>query len=824
MKKKLLLNALLLCSPLKGWAALSFDLSALESNGSELTEYTKQQLSQVDQQLPGTYPVDVILNGQKIGTEAIRFVKCDAELCPVVSAKMLTRWGISPAHFASDEVKDENTPLEMHFEHALSGASVKLSANATKLLLDIPQKYLLDDKENFLASVTEESLPALFLSYYYNGQRNVSPDADDDDQHFATLNNGINLGPWRVRQSANVVKSSGQDVRWQPTQTFVGRDILSLMSRLIMGQTTTAGRVFDSFGFKGVSLSSIDEMLPDSQRNYAPIIRGIALSQATVEIRQEGNLIYQKSIPAGSFELNDVVPNNSSGDLEVTVRESTGEVRKFIQPYAQTPKMVRKGQLRYELSSGSYDNGNSGGDSDIFVQAEGLYGVGNTVTVFSGAMASDSYQSGVAGLGLSLGDFGGISLEMDTSRNKKAKRIDAGSGYATRINYSKYFATTATTLQASYQQSIDRGYLNYADYQARFDVTRDTDNLPGDTRRQWQVSLNQDLANFGSFSFNYYAQQSWDNVYQSKTLNASYNVNWRGVSAGVSYSTSDITSSTRYKDNVLALNVVLPFSTLWGQPSQARINHSYITSRSGLSQNQTTVSGSLLRDNNLNYSLSQTWAQDQTGQAARVQYDGGSGSVNAAYSRNNNGFSQYSLGSSGAVVFHPGGVTLGQSISPKEPFAIISAPGASNVSVTTKSGVKTDSRGYAIVPALTAYRQNSIGIDSTTADDFTTLTSTQTQATPGFGTAIAANFGTNIGRKAWLQVLYRHKPLSLGTELQGSNGATGIVDDKGYAWITGLSDDEVLSADAGGTQCRVHIHYERLVLTKDIYTGAVECE
>jgi Fimbrial Usher protein. len=73
-------------------------------------------------------------------------------------------------------------------------------------------------------------------------------------------------------------------------------------------------------------------------------------------------------------------------------------------------------------------------------------------------------------------------------------------------------------------------------------------------------------------------------------------------------------------------------------------------------------------------------------------------------------------------------------------------------------------------------------------------------------------------------VLYRHKPLSLGTELQGSNGATGIVDDKGYAWITGLSDDEVLSADAGGTQCRVHIHYERLVLTKDIYTGAVECE
>ncbi|WP_326469292.1 fimbria/pilus outer membrane usher protein [Enterobacter wuhouensis] len=823
MKTKLLLNVLLLISPLKGWAALSFDLSALESNGSELSEYTKQQLAQVGQQLPGTYPVEVVLNGRKISTEVIRFVKCEAELCPQMTLGTLQKWGIAPGPFVSKDSGDDDAVLPLHFEQAIPGTTVKLSANASKLILNVPQKYLLDDDANFLASVTEESIPTLFLSYYYSGQRNESA-GDSDDQHFVSLNNGINLGAWRLRQSANLVKSSQSEMNWQPTQTYIGRDILSLMSRLMMGQTTTSGRVFDSFNFKGLSLSSIDEMLPDSQRNYAPVIKGIALSQANIEIRQDGNLIYQKSIPAGSFELTDVVPNNSSGDLEVTIRESTGEVRKFIQPYATQPKMVRQGQLRYALSSGRYDNGNAAGDKEIFVQAEGLYGVGNTVSVFSGAMASSSYQSGIAGVGLNLGDFGGISLEIDTSRNKESEWLKSDSGYASKINYSKYFGLSGTSLQASYTQSHERGYFTYADYQARHETNHGSTNLPGNIKRQWQAGLSQELAQFGSLSLNYYSQQSWDDTYNSKTLNASYNTNWKGISAGISYSQSDITSTTRYKDNVLALNVVVPFSSLWGPSSQARINHSYITSRSGLAQNQTTLSGSLLRDNNLNYSLSQTWAQDQTGQAGRIQYDGGSGSVNAAYSRNNNGSRQYSLGSSGSVVFHPGGVTLGQSITPKEPFAIVSAPGAGNVSVTTKSGVKTDSRGYAIVPALTAYRQNSIAIDPTTASDTTSLTSTQTQSTPGFGTAIAAKFGTHIGHKAWVHILYRNRPLSLGTELFGKNGASGIVDDKGYAWITGLTDGEQLNANVDGRQCRIHIHYNRLVLSREVYTGAVECQ
>ncbi len=39
---------------------------------------------------------------------------------------------------------------------------------------------------------------------------------------------------------------------------------------------------------------------------YAPQIRGYAKTNAKVEVRQQGNLIYQTTVTPGSFEINDL--------------------------------------------------------------------------------------------------------------------------------------------------------------------------------------------------------------------------------------------------------------------------------------------------------------------------------------------------------------------------------------------------------------------------------------------------------------------------------------------------------------------------------------
>lgn len=823
MKKKLLAQTLLLFVPVNAWGELSFDISALESTGNNISEFSKNQLSRLDEQLPGTYAVQIVLNGKTISNQQIRFVECEETLCPVITRLMAINLGLSLDRFEGLDKTDTLGPLTKPLQDYIPGSQIKLTRDLSKLTLDIPQKYLVSKNDLRLASVIQDGVPSLFSSYYYSGQQSRSATGIDSEQHFVRFNNGLNVGPWRIRQNAYLSQNAEAGMQWMPQQTYVGRDIISLMSRLTMGQVSTAGRVFDSFNIKGINLSSIDEMLPDSQQSYGPVIKGIALTQATVEVRQSGTLIYQQDVPAGAFEISDVVPGRTSGDLEVTIRESSGEVRTFIQPYATQPKMVREGQLRYSLNAGTYDATDST-DDNLFLLGEILYGVSNLSTIFGGVLVSNNYQSLASGIGLNMGRLGGISIELDLSKKRVAINNDNGAGYATKINYAKYLDVTGTSLNASLTESLDPKYASYTDYQTRNISDNELRSQPINIRRQWQLSANQSFGKFGSLSLNYYAQKSWDERYRSRTFNTSYSTSWAGVTTSLSLSQSDITNGLRYKDNVVAFNVTVPFSAMWGSPGQARINHSYIQSNGGPAQNQSSVSGTLLRDSNLNYSLSKNWTGEQTGQAARAQYNGGSGSLSAGVSDNSNGSRQVSFGASGSVVAHPGGITLGQSISNNDAFAIVSAPGAAGVSVSTKSGVKTDWRGYAIVPSLTAYRGNNIGLDSTTTDDDTTLNATQLRAVPGYGTAVNASFATSIGGKAWLKILHKNNGLPIGTELNGTNEAFGIVDEKGFAWLTGLTDGERLNAVVDGSHCSIKVRFNGLVLKKGVYTGIVNCD
>ncbi len=77
------------------------------------------------------------------------------------------------------------------------------------------------------------------------------------------------------------------------------RDVKSVKSLLRIGDTFTSGEVFDSVQFRGVQLMSDDEMLPDSQRGFAPVIRGMAHSNAKVTVSQHGYVIYETFVSPG---------------------------------------------------------------------------------------------------------------------------------------------------------------------------------------------------------------------------------------------------------------------------------------------------------------------------------------------------------------------------------------------------------------------------------------------------------------------------------------------------------------------------------------------
>ncbi|WP_157701858.1 fimbria/pilus outer membrane usher protein, partial [Salmonella enterica] len=179
----------------------------------------------------------------------------------------------------------------------------------------------------------------------------------NSDSYYLNLRSGMNLGAWRLRNYSTWTRNDGNNT-WDNIGTSLSRAIVPLKSQLTLGDTSTAGDIFDSVQMRGVQLTSDEEMLPDSQRGFAPVIRGIAKSNAEVTVEQNNYVIYRTFVQPGAFEINDLYPTSNSGDLTVTIKESDGSEQKFVQPFSSVALLQREGHLKYSLSAGEYRAGN----------------------------------------------------------------------------------------------------------------------------------------------------------------------------------------------------------------------------------------------------------------------------------------------------------------------------------------------------------------------------------------------------------------------------------------------------------------------------------
>lgn len=80
------------------------------------------------------------------------------------------------------------------------------------------------------------------------------------------------------------------------------RSIRSINSNLVMGESSSLNGIFDSVPFTGIQLATDTSMLPESMRGYAPIIRGIARTNARVIIKQNGYQVYQTYVAPGHLK------------------------------------------------------------------------------------------------------------------------------------------------------------------------------------------------------------------------------------------------------------------------------------------------------------------------------------------------------------------------------------------------------------------------------------------------------------------------------------------------------------------------------------------
>lgn len=407
-----------------------FDPSLLETNKSGLQTVDLSAFSQDSAQLPGEYIVDIYINNKKLTQRKIPFAAGDNhQLIPQFTVGQLRELG-----FKVDEIpalaKLDDAAKVTNLAQTVPNSSSELDLNHGKLNMSVPQIMLYRDARGYVdPSRWDNGIPVLFTNYNFTGSESRYDGGERSRRQYLNMQNGANLGPWRLRNYSTWTHNSDTS-QWDSINTWLQRDIKSLKSQLVMGESATDGSVFSSYQFTGARLYSDDSMLPNSQRGFAPTIRGIANSSAIVTVRQNGYTIYQSTVPAGAFEINDLYPSSFSGDLDVTIEEADGTTRHFVQPFSSLPMMQRPGHLKYSVTAGRFRAaGSEDSKEPEFIETTGIYGLSNTFTLYGGLTGSEDYQALTLGIGGTLGEFGALSMDIGRA-DTRFDNGDSDSGYS----------------------------------------------------------------------------------------------------------------------------------------------------------------------------------------------------------------------------------------------------------------------------------------------------------------------------------------------------------------------------------------------------------
>ncbi|MGO4703570.1 fimbria/pilus outer membrane usher protein [Dyella sp. 2RAB6] len=770
-------------APIEGARSVDFDPVFLPGGvgSADLARFSRGA-----QVAPGTYRVNIYVNDMPQGSDNVEFrvQSGKGRAVPCLTYDFMAR--------LVDKLPPEAaTQACLDLAALVPSATVRFDVGEQRLDIGIPQAAMRRSVRGYVdPSRWDNGITAGMLNYQYNWFQRQGG-GHEDGQAYLGLTGGFNAGAWHFRHQSSFQWSKADGLQWQNLRNYVQRDVTALKSQLVMGDFSTSGDLFDTAALRGFQLSSDERMLPDSQQGYAPVVRGIAASNAKVSVRQNGYVIYETTVAAGPFRIDDLYPTGYGGDLEVSVLEADGREQKFTVPYASVARMLRPGSTRFSVAAGAYREG--GLDEHPWVaQATWQRGLSNRVTAYAGAVVSKNYQAVQLGSALNT-PIGAFGLDLTHARTvvnvpglapkegsggSDASRRHTAQGDSLRLSYSKNLNATGTNLTVAAYRYSTRDY--YSLHDAVLGSTAAGADAPH-RRNSAQITLSQSIGQSGSLYFTGSTQNYWGRASSDLQYQLGYNSSTRWFNYSISAARQR--DGTGRVDNRLYATVSIPLGRgmLDTGISFGRGGHDEQASYSGSSGDRVSYGASVSRD--------------QQGVAAF----NASGSYRSPYALLNGslalgqGYRQYGFSATGGMLIHSGGVTLGQSIG--DTVALIKAPDAAGASVSSYPGVKLDKRGYAIVPYLIPYRRNQIELDPQGLSADVELLEGSHEAVPRSNAVIMATFATRQGRVAVIDVAPMDgMTIPFGSDVLDEGGqAIGVVSQGGRILVRGVSDEGQLT-------------------------------
>ncbi|WP_346429457.1 outer membrane usher protein [Superficieibacter sp. HKU1] len=840
------------CAPTWAEEAMDFDPSFLM--GKSATSVDLSRYSEGNATLPGHYTVVVYLNSNRANSIALDFFETDKKhsAIPCISSAMLTQLHIKqPEKLESNDVllKKETAAQDcLNLQAIIPQSTVRYDNSDQRLDITVPQAALMQTYSNYVdPSLWEDGVNAGLFSYNMNGWHSENQSYDTDSFYLGMMA-GFNLGNWHFRSQGNYSWTKNGESDFQYQNRYLQHDIEFLRSQLVVGETYTTGETFDSVNLRGIRIYSEDRMLPPVLASYAPIIRGIANSNAKVTITQNGYKVYETSVPPGPFTIDDITPSSYGADLIVTIEEADGSKRTFSQPFSSVTQMLRPGVGRWDAGVGQVNDDNLH-DKPGLAQGTFYYGLTNTFTGYAGLQATDNgYYAGLAGLGMNT-SLGAFSLDVThSSTDIPGDKNYNGQSY--RLSWNKYFTPTNTSLNIAAYRYSTKNYLGLNDALTLIDEAKHPDKDDNNQgmanfsrmKNQFSVNINQTLQDGEQSYGSFYLTGTWTDYWATNNTQSDYSLGYSNAFSWASYSIGVQRSydEDNKKDDSIYLSLTIPLENLFGGERNSSGFRTLNTSaNSDLNGNhQMTMSTNGNSENNLwNYSLNAGYNmnkddKDISSIGTFVGYESPWGTLSGSVSASSDNSRQYSLNTDGGFVLHRNGLTFSNdSFSASDTLGIIDAPGAKGARINY--GNSTVNRfGQGITTSLSPYRENTIFLDISKLDNDIELKNTSATTVPKMGAVVTSRFDTDQGRSAIINVVRSdNQPMPFAASVYDTNGnALGVIGQGSQAFVRGINESGDLRVewlkDGKIQSCRIHyqIPASPKMQGKSVVLNTVPCQ
>lgn len=768
-------------------ASTAFDTDILRQRGldPQIADYFRE----TPRFRPGRGTVDAYLNDIRRGRINARFSE-QGELCfdkPFLDAVGLVLPGadfILPGGAAGEPCYD--------YARAFPGTTVVLRPGQEEVRLLAPTTALRLARTDY--SGYSRGGTALLYNYDLMGMRNESQGFSSSNFMFLNSEAGLNSGDWILRSRSYAQRQGQTGFRNRHLYAYGQRTWPGMGATLQGGQINIANSLLTGAPLTGLQLFP-DTALSRQDRNIV-MVEGIAQSQARVEVRQAGALIYSTVVPPGPFVLTDLPLLNHSSDLNVSVIEADGAPRHFVVPAASINAGSLDQRPGYAFALGRSRSLDGDDAREPWVgSVSGSRALGRQTNLGLAALLAPGYRAGSWGMDTRLGQRNSLKLQQRLSQ-----ATQGGGRRGTQIEVSGIVGSLGENLNLSFSSAYQTiGYRALEDFTQRIDGSQ----VAARYRRQHSLSLGWLERSLGGFTLGY-SQASLQNGERSRRLNLSWGKSFAFASVSLSaerdlghrrrdgygYGETEGSASAYY------LSVSIPLGKR-SVRSYARKANGY--TRFGASYNEQ-------RSEALNYSLSaerDTRERNNT-VSAQVAAIPKYAQLNLGFSDTANEVRSYYAGASGGLVAHADGVTLSP-YAVQDTFGIVSAAGMPGVKVATPQGsVWTDPWGRAVVSQLSAYSSSRVEVDTRTLPRNIDINNGFRLVDAGRGSVNWIDFDLTQVRRLLLNAHDSDgKALPAGAYvLDGQQQYVGTVLEQGLVFLgDGLEKEALTVALPDGQQC-----------------------